>query len=399
MTTDRNISTIPSSFVYEDLLSQVKTIQVYIVKTKNVLDNRSKNERRKRHQLKSRSLIFIDPYGNKIVDKIMDHEMINDVIKKFKKTYVPKYLQKWIKIGTKKDNIISSLNNCQLRSTVSHYANNYQFIAYSEVIVWLGCYKNLPSHRCILRVLLTGNMEKIKMQINQIGKFTSIELKSCTLKPETKPNEKDWIEGTILETEDTIMSRQLYEDNCVIMAKITQKQFDFLIFVRTLTGKTITLSVNSEMDINTVKELLQKTEGIPVDQQRLIFADSQLEDSRTLADYGIWKESTMYMVLRLRGGMYHFTSGRQDFNNLSYNSAEAVKNVLGFKFKNIDHASFLSSDELQNSLLQAQTVLSTLYSSTEHAFTPNDIPHLKSTILPTTANIDEDSKNDEFFFF
>ncbi|CAF4529620.1 unnamed protein product, partial [Didymodactylos carnosus] len=78
------------------------------------------------------------------------------------------------------------------------------------------------------------------------------------------------------------------------------------------------------MDMIAVKELLEKKEGIPVDQQRLMFAGQEVEDDRTLADYDIWNASLMYMVVRLRGEMYHFTGGRQNFNNLACDSAEAV---------------------------------------------------------------------------
>jgi hypothetical protein len=89
---------------------------------------------------------------------------------------------------------------------------------------------------------------------------------------------------------------------------------DMQVFVKTLTGRTITVTTSSSIPVETFKKHIYDIENIPHHQQRIIFAGKQVEDGHTFSDYNIMQESTLHLTLRMVGGMFHATSGRDDMN-------------------------------------------------------------------------------------
>ena len=126
------------------------------------------------------------------------------------------------------------------------------------------------------------------------------------------------------------------------------------IFIKTLTGKTITLSVWQNITILNVKTMIQDNEGIPPDEMRLIFMGHELEENRILPVYNIQDQSTLHLILRLRVGMYHRTSGRDGFKKLN----SSPTNTITIKYGPDDTEQFeigMDRNETKESLLERVT--------------------------------------------
>jgi hypothetical protein len=158
--------------------------------------------------------------------------------------------------------------------------------------------------------------------------------------------------------------------------------------VKTLVEETIELLVHRNMDITELKKLIYDKKGISTGDQRFIFHEQVLEEGRTLGEYCIQSEDIIHLQLIVRDEMYCFTSGQQDFRNLSSDTADAIKNILLFNIKHVKHVHHLSSAKLQEFILQGRAALSVLYRA---------IPDITSIIssIPTDEEDGSDSEDDD----
>jgi hypothetical protein len=108
--------------------------------------------------------------------------------------------------------------------------------------------------------------------------------------------------------------RKFYDDQFISFEELISfsKSFysnnSFIVYIKSLTGCSIDIQITHQMSVKEMKMIFQEKEGIPIDQQRFIFAGKQLEDSMLVGMYNITKEANINLVLRLRGGMYHKSS-------------------------------------------------------------------------------------------
>lgn len=131
--------------------------------------------------------------------------------------------------------------------------------------------------------------------------------------------------------------------------KLLATEGNMVIYVKTLSGKTVTLNVNGTDTIAVLKYRYMNKEGTPVNQQRFVFAGRPLENRCTLFDYTIQRESTLHLVLRLRGGMHDTTSGRRDLSTGKH--LTLVLHVTGEKYAPVPLREDYTIDDLMDEVM------------------------------------------------
>lgn len=221
---------VPTSFVYEDLVSKVIEVKNQLNQVNETIDERSNNDQNVQRQLASRSFVFIDPFGNRLENSYVDHWTIHKVVQKFENEYCPKYLDWYIHIGLFKSDEIYLLSDDQLRKTVSEYPNDQEFIAFGQMKILIVNSKCQLLQERFMNVALNDKLEKVQREVRNIrdqiwrkpNVVNQIELKVCQSDLSLVLDEDRWNQGNASQLDKTILTARLYSRGSFIMAKIVE---------------------------------------------------------------------------------------------------------------------------------------------------------------------------------
>ena len=179
-----------------------------------------------------------------------------------------------------------------------------------------GKNKILSRYDCLqhtLGDLLTTIRDKLKYKSNSSLNYLGIKYRGDKIQ-----DEKRLLKDYNISEKEKIDLVELYQYDIPYTLEAQQLETDTTIHMKLLSGSTITINLAKENTIEYLKYLVSKKEGIPIQQQRIIYDGKQLEDNVNLGSYISSKEETFHLVLRLCGGMFHEYSGRDgDYKPLS----------------------------------------------------------------------------------
>ena len=230
MATSVVVPQLPTSFVYENLVARVQTMQNQLIRANQMIEERAKIDQNLRRQLNSRSFVFVDPFGNEMINQQLDHLTIHKVTQKFKKEYCPRYLHSWIRIGLFNNNEIHPLTEDQLHQTVAQYPNQQKFVAYGQVRIDIFNEQCYLLQKNFIDVLLNDKREKFQERIEKLREnvkkkqqvIGKLELKVWQPDSSNETNKNHWNEGKPFGDNDSVFSTRLYETNSFLMAKIVE---------------------------------------------------------------------------------------------------------------------------------------------------------------------------------
>ena len=222
MATTAVANKLPISFTYDNLVSQVELIRNQIVQYEKAIDDLCKDSSKLPTEVKTHSLVFIDCYGNQMINDEMDHQLMEKVVRKYKKQYIPKYLHEWVQIGIRHNGTDIPLSGIQLKKTVGDFHNRCPLVAYGLIAVWLIDDSNIGSRSLEIPVQLMDDAKMVEIKAERYSLTrTALQLKLCTMSQSGKPNEQDWNDGKPLRPDDTILSCHLYRKDLCLLAKLS----------------------------------------------------------------------------------------------------------------------------------------------------------------------------------